>query len=733
MGMESRHSVPGSGPDEYRMRVTVILLCALSGVAALNPDVVEKVQNAVGEALGVMDNRLSNESTVKDGQIMTSQKANEQSKDLQFTADILQEVTQILVTKYGVEILPEANEVIESMLGQSDEDDSSLKRKKRQSNYGGGGGSQSTPTKKNCQVPSDNCRQSFHLKTRSITGICNNLENKKLGNSVTAVRRLLGVPFYDDNLNALRTRSVNGGTLPSTRLISNTLHDEGAQPAFDGMTNHMHMQVGQFIAHDIIFMPSSTGSNGEALNCTECNSGTKISSNCAPIPAPADDKYFKPVNGPRCIRLTRALNGQKGLGVRTQINQNSHFLDLSSVYGSSDCEAQSVRSNNGLLEIYMGNGNVLPPQAKNDSNCQSTSPYFCFTCGDFRNSLHPGLVPLHVVFIKEHNRISQLLRAAKPLQSDNVYYQLTRKIMIGVWQHIVYNEYLPRLLPDDYINDFDIRPGKPGDSFYKGYSSTTNPSLSAEFAAAAFRFGHSQARKDFPRQSNTNGSLGTAVNIGSNIFYAESQYQTTAGATESLLQGMLYTPAMKVDQQFSFPIRNQLFEIRGQPASGVDLVAVNIMRGRDIGLGPYAKYRYQVGLPPVYSWNDLNQQMPPNNVAALKTVYDDPRDVDLYTGILMERPLQDGMLGPTGSHIIAEQFRALKKGDRFYYENDVGGTEGFTRDQLDAIRRVKLSKILCMNTPSMINVNLQVFDTNSPKVPCTSIPEIAIQPFIAAL
>lgn len=64
-----------------------------------------------------------------------------------------------------------------------------------------------------------------------------------------------------------------------------------------------------------------------------------------------------------------------------------------------------------------------------------------------------------------------------------------------------------------------------------------NPSLTGEFTAAAFRFGHSQARKDIPRVSNSNQTAGASVDLGNNIFYADSLYQTTAGGTESMLDG----------------------------------------------------------------------------------------------------------------------------------------------------------------------------------------------------
>lgn len=48
----------------------------------------------------------------------------------------------------------------------------------------------------------------------------------------------------------------------------------------------------------------------------------------------------------------------------------------------------------------------------------------------------------------------------------------------------------------------------------------------------------------------------------------------------------------------------------------------------------------------------------------------DVKDIDIYVGILAENPLLDGILGPVGSCIIADQFLRSKVGDRFWYETD---------------------------------------------------------------
>ncbi|EFO83186.1 hypothetical protein CRE_12934 [Caenorhabditis remanei] len=761
--------------------------CISSSVLGqINDTTRQIVQEALFEALNSVDSAFSSEPSVADGEIVSSQIANEESKKLQFTGDVLEVATQLLVQKYGVGILPAANQVLEELNAgetvarkkrsvDSDEQEDSEEaesfvgglRQKRQSRgkrQGGGGGGRggggrggsgdqdgrkkrnsgentsggpgsteySNPTSnQTCQGPPKSCSDPVHDRIRSITGYCNNRGKPTQANSVTSIRRLLGTTSYTDGLGTIRSKSITGAALPSTRLISNKLHDEGSTPNFSPSVNHLHMQIGQFIAHDIIFMPSSTAKDGSSLNCTSCSSPTTVSTNCAPIPAPADDKYFKPVSSSeaRCIRLTRALNGQSGFGVRTQIDQNSHYLDMSSVYGSSDCEARTVRSfSNGLLKTNTASGYVLPPQAPNDTNCQSKNPYYCFTAGDFRNCLHPGLLPLHVIFIKEHNRLAAKVKTAQPSWNDEQIYQFVRKIMIGQWQHIVYNEYLPKLLTDKYLTDFNLKTMKPGAGAFRGYDAGMDAALSGEFAAAAFRFGHSQSRQDFARQDAANKTIG-AYDLGYNIFYSDQVYQKSLGGWETMLMGLIKTAAMTVDRYFSFPIRNQLFEIRGKNASGVDLIAVNIMRGRDVGLMPYVKYRSLVGLPAVNTWNDMASTFSAANLAALKTVYADPADVDLYSGLVMETPLAGGQLGPTASWIIAEQFRALKTGDRFYYENQVTNTAAFTPDQIDAIRRVKLAKIFCENTDIITSINTDMFDLNSSQVACSSIPDLDLRLF----
>jgi len=150
------------------------------------------------------------------------------------------------------------------------------------------------------------------------------------------------------------------------------------------------------------------------------------------------------------------------------------------------------------------------------------------------------------------------------------------------------------------------------------------------------------------------------------------------------------------DNSFTFDLTRHLFQEAGK-LFGVDLVAVNIQRGRDHGLPSYPNWRKVCGLSPVNNFADLDSIMNKRTAQAMRTVYSNVNDIDLFIGASSEKRLRGALLGPTSSCIIAEQFRRLKKGDRFWFENGDLDTS-FSRNQLKQLRKSSLARVLCDNS-----------------------------------
>jgi peroxidase len=144
---------------------------------------------------------------------------------------------------------------------------------------------------------------------------------------------------------------------------------------------------------------------------------------------------------------------------------------------------------------------------------------------------------------------------------------------------------------------------------------------------------------------------------------------------DDILRGLLSHKINLVG--YSSEILNKLF--KNKDGIGLDLLSIDILRGRDHGLPSYQKYRKMCNMKTnIKVFDDLYPVIPTSAIIQLRQTYKSVYDIDLIVGGALESISKkknetkddEGFFGPTFRCIIGEQFHRLKTGDSFFYSHD---------------------------------------------------------------
>ena len=363
-----------------------------------------------------------------------------------------------------------------------------------------------------------------------------------------------------------------------------------------------------------------------------------------------------------------------------------------------------------------------------------------FIAGDGRVNENIGLTAIHQVFHSEHDRLIgqiknvlttdtsdrgiaalaewQLAAGADGWNGERLF-QAARFINEMEYQHLVFEEFARKFQPA-------INPFQP----FAFTQTEINPAVSAEFAHAVYRFGHSMLTETISR-INANGSSNDisllegflnppAYTDGGSVGQLSSE-----AAAGSIIMGMSDQVGNELDEFVTDTLRNNLL---GLP---LDLAAINITRARSEGLPTLNDLRRELfastndgALTPYTSWVDFGENikhpsslinfvaaygqhpavigattLADKRTAARLIVSPDPLlaevgpadaaafmnstgvwantgtssktgldKIDLWVGGLAEMTLPfGGLLGSTFNFVFENQMTDLQNGDRFYY------------------------------------------------------------------
>jgi len=556
---------------------------------------------------------------------------------------------------------------------------------------------------------------------RSFNGSCNNLQYPWWGMAESPYKRLLQQD-YDDGVTVPRIRSfLPGKYLPNTRRIALIVHKP--HKSISEWTN-MLLWFGQSVAHDLSLIASATQPSGEPKSC-HCNSKD---SDCFNVPIPYEDYHNK---DQACITFVRSSPSVKdfscNLGPREQINLITHWADLSHIYGNNAKTSIKLRLYKGGLLKYSQIPNSSKQQLprRPGSQCPTYKRLEkCFLAGDPRAEDNAFLTSMHTIWMREHNRIAYELSYLNPKWDDETIFQEARRIAIAEMQHLVYAEYLPAILGDKISRLYGLLPLQSG--YFDKYDYSLYPQIANEFTAAAMRYCHSLVPLDL-RKGDANYNLFHTRPTSYYLFNSSLAFYYPDAPIRGSLAEWAYYPSPQVNPD----LNNYLFNFIFPDSKRFSLPVLNIQRGRDHGIPSYNFYRELCGLNFAYSFDELSN-IPPYVIARLKSVYQHPNDIDLWTGLVSEYPVEGGTFGATAACIVAKQFRDLKFGDRFYYEGGHDKYTRFTLDQLSQLRKATVARLLCDNLEINFIQQFPLLVANrewNKLIDCSAVPRLDLTPW----
>lgn len=439
---------------------------------------------------------------------------------------------------------------------------------------------------------------------------------------------------------------------PNARAISNAFFRRKKAIYYE----HTPFLLGliEFIIHDVTYSLDSTSEYIE-------------------VPMPEDEDTY-PLNTTFQVWRTAPMpnTGTSKDNPRENVNMATTWLDMSALYGSTPDVAHALRSHQGgkLLtqEVQArgtsGKASYLPYNKMNVSTRTrpGVDPTQLFAGGDPRTNEDWMMLGVHTLFLRDHNRICDLLARQRPDYDDEQLYQTVRTVMSAKYMMIA-NAYQMAYWTDEmpWPNDdgfplyrqmydedpLDINPATtyPWPLVTKGGKPMT---VSVEMAVV-YRF-HEFIVPSFPIKDGSNATL-----------WEQDLFATGFNATgfvdaglENVVRGMLaaHIPNFKsgVDEAFRSAGR-----YRGKP---FDLVTWSIVHEREQGLPTFNQYFR------AYNGQDPAIEVPirdtfdkfstdPETVANLKRLYKHPDEVDLVVGCQLDEENFPGTTVPKSSLIIS--------------------------------------------------------------------------------
>ncbi|XP_047381285.1 prostaglandin G/H synthase 1 isoform X2 [Sciurus carolinensis] len=357
-----------------------------------------------------------------------------------------------------------------------------------------------------------------------------------------------------------------------------------------------------------------------------------------------------------------------------------HGVDLGHIYGDSLERQYHLRLfKDGKLKYQVLDGEVYPPSVDQAQVLmhypRGIPPQNQMAVGQEVFGLLPGLMLYATLWLREHNRVCDLLKAEHPTWDDEQLFQTTRLILIGETIKIVIEEYVQHL--SGYFLQLKFDP----EMLFR----------------VQFQY-QNRIALEFNQLYHWHPLMPDSFKLGSQEYSYEQ---------------FLFNTSMLVDYGVEALVDAFSRQNAGRIGGGRNMdqhvlhVAVDVIKeSREMRLQPFNEYRKRFGMKPYTSFQELTGEK--EMAAELEELYGDIDALEFYPGLLLEKCLPNSIFGESMIEIGAPFSLKGLLGNpicspEYWKPSTFGGEVGF-----NIVNTATLKKLVCLNTKTCPYVSFRV-------------------------
>ncbi|XP_029563927.1 prostaglandin G/H synthase 2 [Salmo trutta] len=346
-----------------------------------------------------------------------------------------------------------------------------------------------------------------------------------------------------------------------------------------------------------------------------------------------------------------------------------HGVDLGHIYGENLERQHKLRLfKDGKLKFQVLDGEVYPPTVKEVGADMHYPPHVPeshrFAVGHEAFGLVPGLMMYATIWLREHNRVCDVLKEVHPDWDDDRLFQTSRLILIGETIKIVIEDYVQHLSGYNFKLKFD-------------------PEL---LFKERFQY-QNRISSEFNTLYHWHPLMPDAFHIQEQVYsYPQFVFNTSVVTTHGI---------SNLVESFTKQIAGRVAGGRNVPPAVMMVALKSIENSRQMRYQSLNAYRKRFSMKPYASFEDLTGEK--EMAAELEEMYGHVDAVELYPGLLVEKPRTNAIFGETMVEMGAPYSLKGLMGNpicspEYWKPSTFGGSVGF-----DIINTASLQRLVCSN------------------------------------